>query len=136
MGMRKLILLASITPAKGAEEIRAGTVLTVPEEQPEAAELVRRRLAKWGALVTDDPARPLPVAPPASGASPGKPTAGPSPERLKLLVDAIDELPDDAFGQDGKPHVRALEAKLGGDVTAAERDAAWQAVQAAGGQAG
>lgn len=46
------------------------------------------------------------------------------------IVEAIGKLQPDDFGRDGKPHVKAIEAVLGYDIAAADRDAAWSAVQA------
>ena len=45
------------------------------------------------------------------------------------LVDAIGTLAPDAFGKDGKPHVKALENSLGQSITASMRDSAWAAYQ-------
>ncbi len=61
-------------------------------------------------------------------------TTGPSAnESTVSLVDAIGLLkPDDEshFTKGGKPEIKALEALIGGSVTAAERDAAWEEFKA------
>ena len=56
------------------------------------------------------------------------------PAGVGSVVAAIGELdPDDAgsWTKSGKPELKALEALLGADLTAAERDEAWAAFQAA-----
>lgn len=62
--------------------------------------------------------------------------AGISDDRLSALVDAIDALEDgneDHWTSAGKPEVAALKKATGGDVTAAERDAAWAYYQSIAG---
>lgn len=48
---------------------------------------------------------------------------------VEAILDAITDLPDDAFGKDGKPGVKAIEVILGENITAAQRDKAWDAYQ-------
>ena len=53
-----------------------------------------------------------------------------APDRQAEIAAAIDRLdPDDRalWTKDDRPQVAALEAALGYDITAAERDAAWEA---------
>lgn len=63
------------------------------------------------------------------------PEPEPAPEERNLDADiraAIRDLEgtEDAFGQDGKPKVKAIEAAMGGaDITAADRDRVWAAMQ-------
>ena len=45
------------------------------------------------------------------------------------IMAAIENLPEDGFGQDGKPKVKAIENLLGQDISAADRDAAWDAME-------
>jgi len=62
--------------------------------------------------------------------------AGISDDRLSDLVDAIDSLEGDNhehWTNAGKPEVSALKRVTGGDVTAAERDAAWAYYQSIAG---
>jgi len=50
------------------------------------------------------------------------------------MIDAINELPEDAFDKGGKPKVKALEAALpdhADRITAAARDLVWGEMQAA-----
>jgi hypothetical protein len=66
-----------------------------------------------------------------SGAE-GEKTAGNTeddmPNKLQQIVAAIGNLnPETDFTGGGKPKVEALEAVLGFDISAEERDAAWQA---------
>lgn len=50
-------------------------------------------------------------------------------EKLQQITDAIKTLNPEDFTGGGKPKVEALEASLGFDVSATERDDAWQAYQ-------
>lgn len=45
------------------------------------------------------------------------------------IIDAIGDLSPDLFGKDGKPNVKAIESVLEHDITAADRDKAWDAYQ-------
>jgi hypothetical protein len=44
---------------------------------------------------------------------------------VEAIVDAIADLPPDAFGKDGKPNVKAIELVLGQNISAADRDKGW-----------
>jgi hypothetical protein len=48
---------------------------------------------------------------------------------VDAIVDAIDDLPPEAYGKDGKPGVKAIEDILGQNVSASDRDKAWEAYQ-------
>lgn len=48
---------------------------------------------------------------------------------IEAIVDAIADLPVDAFGKDGKPNVKAIESVLGQNISAADRDKAWASYQ-------
>ena len=48
---------------------------------------------------------------------------------VEAILDAITDLPEDAYGKDGKPGVKAIETILGENITAAQRDKAWDAYQ-------
>ncbi len=50
-------------------------------------------------------------------------------ELINAVVDAIDDLEPGDFGKDGKPGVKALEKLLGEEVTACDRDQAWDKYQ-------
>ncbi len=50
-------------------------------------------------------------------------------ERIDAIIDAIGDLPTEDFGKDKKPNVRAIEKLLGEDITAGERDQAWEKYQ-------
>jgi hypothetical protein len=52
-----------------------------------------------------------------------------SNEQLDAILDAIDDLPPEAYGKDGKPGVKAIEDILGQNVSASDRDKAWEAYQ-------
>ena len=49
---------------------------------------------------------------------------------MDAIIDGITDLDDDAFGSDGKPKVKALEALLEMTIGASLRDKAWQRFQA------
>lgn len=48
---------------------------------------------------------------------------------IDAILDAIDDLPQEAYGKDGKPSVRSIEEILTQSVTAADRDRAWETYQ-------
>lgn len=50
-------------------------------------------------------------------------------ELQMALLDAMDDLPPEALGREGKPTVKALEAILEKNISAAERDQAWKTYQ-------
>ena len=50
-------------------------------------------------------------------------------DHIESIVDAIAELPKSGFAKDGKPNVKALQTILECDISAAERDAAWEQFQ-------
>ena len=50
-------------------------------------------------------------------------------EQLGAIIDAIAELPTTAYGKDGKPNVKSLMSIVEFDITASQRDEAWQQFQ-------
>ena len=88
----------------GAQLIAPGKLVAVADD--EATKLIERGFVK------------LSVAENSSGA-----------DLMDAVIGAIDELPPDAFGKEGKPHVKALETILGQSITASLRDSAWTAYQ-------
>ena len=48
---------------------------------------------------------------------------------VEAILDAITDLPEDAYGKDGKPGGKAIETILGENITASQRDKAWAAYQ-------
>ena len=61
----------------------------------------------------------------ASASTPAKPAP-----TIEDIVEAISGLdPDKDYGKNGKPNVEAIEALLGADITAAQRDQAWDIFQ-------
>lgn len=48
---------------------------------------------------------------------------------LEAIVDAIDDLPPEAYGKDGKPSVRSIEDVIDQGISASDRDKAWQMYQ-------
>ena len=50
-------------------------------------------------------------------------------DAIAEAIRALDPGAADAWTKSGKPDVRALEQRLGYDITAAERDAAWEQVE-------
>ena len=50
-------------------------------------------------------------------------------DHLDAIVDAIAELPESAYGKDGKPSVKAIQNIIDVEITASQRDEAWLAFQ-------
>ena len=50
-------------------------------------------------------------------------------DQLDAIVDAIAELPTNAYGKDGKPKVSAIQNMIEVEITASQRDEAWLAFQ-------
>lgn len=76
-------------------------------------------LMSWESLKAD------PALPPDKPAAPEAPTD--PDERLAAIRDAISQLDPEnpeLYGKSGKPHVEAIEAILGWNISAAERDEA------------
>ena len=48
---------------------------------------------------------------------------------LEAIVDAIDDLPPESFGKEGKPSVKSIESVISQNISAADRDKAWQMYQ-------
>lgn len=98
------------TPLKrGGRITPAGKVVELPEEEA-------RPLLALGAIV---PAAVAPAPPP--------PAEG---DDLVAAIAKLDPAREDHWTQGGKPECRALAEIIGRDVSAKERDAAWDAVQA------
>ena len=55
--------------------------------------------------------------------------ASPQSDQLDAIVDAIAELPESAYGKDGKPSVKAIQNIIDVEITASQRDEAWLAFQ-------
>ncbi len=84
----------------------------VDVETSEAKSLINRGFA------SDDKAQPAGKTPPA----PNKPKPS-----LEDIVDVIHDLdPETDYGKSGKPNVDALEILLDANISAADRDAAWE----------
>ncbi len=50
-------------------------------------------------------------------------------DHLDAIVDAIAELPESAYGKNGKPDVKAIQNIIEVEITASQRDEAWLAFQ-------
>jgi hypothetical protein len=50
-------------------------------------------------------------------------------DQLDAIVDAIAELPSNAYGKDGKPKVSAIQSIIEVEITASQRDEAWLVFQ-------
>ena len=50
-------------------------------------------------------------------------------ELIEAIVDVIADLKPKDLGKDGKPHVKAIEQVIGQNITAGDRDRAWEAYQ-------
>ncbi len=56
-------------------------------------------------------------------------TTAPQSDHIAAIVDAIAELPSQSYGKDGKPSVKAIQSIIDVDITATQRDEAWQHFQ-------
>ena len=100
--------------------IPPGTIFDLEAE--EAKPLIARGILKDAAKK---------AAPAQSEAESGAPEKPKGDDLTAAIAGAIKGLDKKTFGADGKPDVKALEAALGYDITAAERDAAWASIQPA-----
>jgi hypothetical protein len=121
---------ALITLSVNGKDHAPGTIVDVAEDE------AKRLLARGFAVQGHDKATPTatatpgaPATPPAANAS----TAGNGdkpPPTIEDIVEAIAGLdPAKDYGKNGKPNVDAVEALLGADITAAQRDEAWEIYQ-------
>ena len=88
----------------------------VDVETEEAKSLIKRGFASDDTVLTE--AKVAPAKPPA----PAKPVP-----TLEDIVDVIHDLdPSQDYGKSGNPNVEALEILLDANISAAQRDAAWE----------
>lgn len=96
---------ANITIIAGNKEYAPGALVDVADD--EAARLVARGFASAVGQEKAVPAK----------------DATPSIEDIVEAISGLDPTKD--YGKNGKPNVEAIEALLGVDITAAQRDQAW-----------
>lgn len=112
---------ATITLHANGTSYPPGSLLDLADD--EAARLVSRGFAEGGET---EPAADTPAPATQRGQSPSR---KPAPT-LEDIVDAIAALdPAKDFGKNGKPNVEALEDLLDANVTASQRDEAWERYQ-------
>ncbi len=96
---------ANITLIAGNKEYAPGALVEITDD--EAARLIGR-----GFVSAIEQEKPTPAK-----------TAAPSIEDIVEAIAGLDPTKD--YGKNGKPNVEAIEALLGVDITAAQRDQAW-----------
>ena len=95
----------TMVPAKGRAPVAPGTPFALPADE----------------------ATPLLAAGIVAEVNPGRETQnGENPTTAKI-VEAIGALTEQEFGRDGKPTLKALVKRLGVEIDAKDRDAAWDA---------
>lgn len=112
--MIKVITNVTLRVGRGqsAEYAQPGTEVELDDK--DAKTLVDRGFVSYPAEVAVKPAEPQ--------------TPPPS---LDDIVEAILDLnPETDFGKSGKPHVEALEAILGANISGSQRDEAWERYKA------
>lgn len=116
---------AIITLSVNGKDHAPGAVVDIADD--EAKRLIARGFAaahgveKAAPAATGNPQNP--ETPPAGSGNKPAPT-------IEDIVEAIAALdPTKDYGKNGKPNVEAIEAVLGADITAAQRDQAWAILQ-------
>ena len=115
---------AIITLNINGEDHAPGAVVDIADA--EAKRLIARGFAAAQGqekAATTTPAKT--ETPPPAGGSGGKPA--PTIEDIVEAIAGLDPAKD--YGKNGKPNVEAIEALLGADITAAQRDQAWDIFQ-------
>lgn len=117
---------AIITLNVNGKDHAPGAVVDVAED--EAKRLIERGFAvangqEKAAATSTNPAK-TDTTPPAGGTG-GKPA--PTIEDIVEAIAGLDPAKD--YGKNGKPNVEAIEALLGADISAAQRDQAWEIFQ-------
>lgn len=115
---------AIITLSVNGKDYAPGAVVDVAED--EAKRLIERGFASVNGQEKAAAANSskTDTTPPAGGTG-GKPA--PTVEDIVEAIAGLDPAKD--YGKNGKPNVEAIEALLGADVTAAQRDQAWEIFQ-------
>ena len=109
---------AIITLHVNGKDHAPGTVLDIADD--EAERLIARGFATSGQeKAASTPAKT------ATTLAGGKPA--PTIEDIVEAIGGLDPAKD--YGKNGKPNVEAIEALLGTDITAAQRDQAWEIFQ-------
>jgi hypothetical protein len=107
---------AIITLHVNGKDHAPGAVLDIADD--EAERLIARGFATSGQEKTASASAPAKTATPPTGSKPA-----PTIEDIVEAVSGLDPTKD--YGKNGKPNVEAIEALLGADITAAQRDQAW-----------
>ena len=111
---------AIITLHVNGKDHAPGTVLDIADD--EAERLIARGFATSGQEKAASASTPAKTATTPAG---GKPA--PTIEDIVEAISGLDPAKD--YGKNGKPNVEAIEALLGADITAQQRDQAWEIFQ-------
>lgn len=119
---------AIITLSVNGEDHAPGAVVDIADD--EAKRLIARGFATVQGAEKAAPASTggntqKTETPSSGGGNGGKPT--PTIEDIVEAIAGLDPAKD--YGKNGKPNVEAIEALLGADITAAQRDQAWDIIQ-------
>lgn len=119
---------AIITLSINSEDHAPGAVVDIADD--EAKRLIARGFAVAHGTEKSAPASTggstqKTETPPTGGSNGGKPA--PTIEDIVEAITGLDPAKD--YGKNGKPNVEAIEALLGADITAAQRDQAWDIFQ-------
>lgn len=97
-----------------------GALLDIADDEAE------RLIARGFAVTGQEKSTPAPT----SAKSNTAPAGGKPIPTIEDIVEAISGLdPAKDYGKNGKPNVEAIEALLGADITATQRDQAWEIFQ-------
>ncbi|WP_086930615.1 hypothetical protein [Agarilytica rhodophyticola] len=130
-----MIITSHITLCTGEPKnihyVRPGERVELPDE--EAEYLIQQRIAKSHALNDSDLASltstlTQTLTAPTLTQTLTAPTLS-QVDRIDAIIDAMAELEEGDFGKDGKPSVRAIEKILEQNISALERDRAWELYQ-------
>ncbi len=114
---------AIITLHVNGKDHAPGALLDIADD--EAERLIARGFAASEQEKTASASTPAKTATPSTG---GKPA--PTIEDIVETISGLDPTKD--YGKNGKPNVEAIEALLGANITAQQRDQAWEIFQIEG----
>ena len=113
-------ITAIITLHVNGKDHAPGALLDIADD--EAERLIARGFATSGQEKAASASTPTKTATPPAG---GKPA--PTIEDIVEAISGLDPTKD--YGKNGKPNVEAIEALLGANITAQQRDQAWEIFQ-------
>lgn len=128
--MKRIVTLVTFVMGEENNKTLVPPMHVLPlESSDEAADLVKRGLARWITQADAD----LQLANSTSSYSSLGIVKGEKIDEtaglVDAIVDAITDMDSSEFGKDKKPNVKAIEKILGQSITAADRDQAWEIYQ-------